>query len=457
MKRTSHKRAQFGKIVAALLILVAISLTFTVGTLTAQENVGIGTKNPDNSSVLDLSIDLLSSPKGFLAPRMTSLQKNSILAPATGLLIYQTDGSNGFYYFNGLTWIPFISSVTTISSMIDTLAWTLRGNAGTTNANFLGTTDQRDLVIKSNNVERLRITSQGEINVASLSTGGIVKALPGNGTLVTASVGFGGDVEAPLSFTNGLTRSGNTVTLGGGLVNNTALILNNNNFVFSGQGNVGIGVDNPTYKLEVGGAPGSSSVRLQSLAGTGIRLVTATALGELNTLNLPGGNVVGGSGTANFLTKWAADGLTLQNSQLFDNGTNVGVGTANPLALFSVGTNSQFQINSTGAITTATGINSSGNIQFSSLSAGGIVKADPITGKLSVALPGLDFEKGIGFSNGLTRSGDSVRFGGTLNNPTSLNIGANDFNISIVGNTGNVIIGKFTSSGIVKNSASGVL
>ncbi|MBI3259820.1 MAG: hypothetical protein HYZ54_10155, partial [Ignavibacteriae bacterium] len=415
MQRTSQDRVQYGKIFAVLLLLTALFLPFTVGNTLAQENVGIGTKNPDQSAVLDLSIELLSSPKGFLTPRMTSLQKNSILAPTTGLLIYQTDGASGFYYYNGLTWIPFITSVSSFSSLVDTMAWTLRGNAGTSSANFLGTTDPKDLVLKTSNVERLRISAIGEVSVASLVSGGIVKAVPGTGTLVSAVVGAAGDVEAPLGFSNGITRSGNSVMLGGGLAFNTTINLNNSNFSFSGQGNVGIGVASPTYLLEVGGTQGIASVRLQSLAGTGTRLVTSNSLGELSTLNLPGGNVVGGSGTANFVTKWAADGLTLQNSQLFDNGASVGVGTTNPIGLFSVGSTSQFQVNATGAITAATGITSSGAIQFSALNAGGVVKADPVTGNLSVAIPGIDYEKSLTFTNGLTRNGDSVRFGGTLN------------------------------------------
>ncbi len=41
-------------------------------------NVGIGTKQPDNSAILDLS----SNEKGFLMPRMTEAQRNAIKTPA---------------------------------------------------------------------------------------------------------------------------------------------------------------------------------------------------------------------------------------------------------------------------------------------------------------------------------------------------------------------------------------
>ncbi len=51
-------------------------------------------------------LDVHSTTKGFLAPRMTAAQKGLITSPATGLLIYQTDASAGFYYNNGTTVSP---------------------------------------------------------------------------------------------------------------------------------------------------------------------------------------------------------------------------------------------------------------------------------------------------------------------------------------------------------------
>jgi hypothetical protein len=43
-----------------------------------------------------------------------------------------------------------------------------------------------------------------------------------------------------------------------------------------------------------------------------------------------GGGGISGSGTTNYLPKWTPDGFTLGNSQIFDDGTNVGIGTASP-------------------------------------------------------------------------------------------------------------------------------
>jgi len=52
---------------------------------------------PDNSAILDLK----SGSKGLLIPRMTLAQKNALVLPAKGLLIYQTDTLEGFYCNKG--------------------------------------------------------------------------------------------------------------------------------------------------------------------------------------------------------------------------------------------------------------------------------------------------------------------------------------------------------------------
>ena len=64
------------------------------------QNVGVGTSSPDNSAKLDVS----STDGGLLIPRMTEVQRDAIATPATGLMIFQTDGTAGFYYFDGSAW-----------------------------------------------------------------------------------------------------------------------------------------------------------------------------------------------------------------------------------------------------------------------------------------------------------------------------------------------------------------
>jgi hypothetical protein len=88
-----------------IIILNFIILLFIVSKVRGQsENVSINTTGnlPDNSAILDIS----STDKGILIPRMTTTQRTSILLPAKGLLVYDTT-KNEFWYFNGTIWITF--------------------------------------------------------------------------------------------------------------------------------------------------------------------------------------------------------------------------------------------------------------------------------------------------------------------------------------------------------------
>lgn len=80
---------------------ITSGLTSFFFALTASAQVGIGTSSPNASAQLDIS----SNSKGLLTPRMTATQRTGISNPATGLLVYQTDGNSGFYYYNGSSWI----------------------------------------------------------------------------------------------------------------------------------------------------------------------------------------------------------------------------------------------------------------------------------------------------------------------------------------------------------------
>jgi len=75
-----------------------ITLVLLLALTTIYAQVGIGTTTPDGSSILDIE----STDKGILVPRMTQTQRNLIGTPANGLLIYQTDNEPGFYYWDDI-------------------------------------------------------------------------------------------------------------------------------------------------------------------------------------------------------------------------------------------------------------------------------------------------------------------------------------------------------------------
>jgi uncharacterized protein (TIGR02145 family) len=77
------------------ILSLALSLS---GFFTLNAQVGIGTNNPDPSSVLDV----FSNEKGILIPRLSNQQRDSIVNPATGLTIYNTSsGCINYYISNG--------------------------------------------------------------------------------------------------------------------------------------------------------------------------------------------------------------------------------------------------------------------------------------------------------------------------------------------------------------------
>ncbi len=119
----------------------------------AQNNVGIGTATPDASAKLDIS----ATDKGLLIPRLTLAQRSAIASPATGLLIYQSDSTAGFYYNAGTPATPNWKAMSS-SGADSSNAWLLSGNAGTNLAtNFIGTTDNMPLTFKVNNQRAGRI------------------------------------------------------------------------------------------------------------------------------------------------------------------------------------------------------------------------------------------------------------------------------------------------------------
>jgi uncharacterized protein (TIGR02145 family) len=72
----------------------------------AQNGVGI---NPTGAAAdPSAALDVASTNKGVLVPRMTEAEKIAIASPANGLLIYQTDGVTGFWYYNGSIWVQSV-------------------------------------------------------------------------------------------------------------------------------------------------------------------------------------------------------------------------------------------------------------------------------------------------------------------------------------------------------------
>ena len=96
------------------LALLLLSSVFTFS------QIGIGTKNVNNATILDMA----STSKGLLTPRMTTAQRNAISSPATGLLIYNLDEAT-FNTFNGTIWKDFTTGYQSITKVDDAITSSL--------------------------------------------------------------------------------------------------------------------------------------------------------------------------------------------------------------------------------------------------------------------------------------------------------------------------------------------
>lgn len=83
---------------------------YTIFNAGFSQNVGIGTNTPQ------AALDITSITNGFLPPRMTYAQRNAIVNPVAGLIVYYTDcGTNGGepQYFNGTSWFNLNGNIAT--------------------------------------------------------------------------------------------------------------------------------------------------------------------------------------------------------------------------------------------------------------------------------------------------------------------------------------------------------
>jgi hypothetical protein len=255
------------KITFIINVMIAILL---LKTSNAQTNIfpstgaaGIGTTAPNASSLMEIK----STTKGLLIPRMTLTQRNAIASPATGLLIYQTNNTPGFYYYTGTAW----TAVTPKNK-----GWSLTGNAGTDSSlNYLGTTDAHSLVFKVANIQagllEYSTFESGKRNTAfglrafNSNTTGHENTVTGYGALYTNTIGSYNSAYGKYSLFNNdgdnNTAFGyNTMFFNTSGINNTAIgsiALQNNT---SGQQNTANGfaalVSNSTgsYNTAVGSA-----------------------------------------------------------------------------------------------------------------------------------------------------------------------------------------------------------
>ena len=234
-------------------------------------NVGIGTTVPNNK--LEITT-LVANTSGLRFTNLTSASPSSA-----------ANGKSLSVDVNGdVILVP--SAVASAGT-----EWSLTGNAGTSaGTNFLGTIDLQDLVFKTNATEKMRVLTGGNVGIGTTTPGDKLEVNGRGQFLTTISdhalrlVADGTNAESKLQFTNnGASVEWGSIfgfgTGGGELQFSTA---SSPKMTITAGGNVGIGLPNPSYKLDVFGG----AARIQENSTTGI-LGTLSLWGKNSTAVQP--------------------------------------------------------------------------------------------------------------------------------------------------------------------------
>lgn len=415
----------------------------------AQGGVGINNPTPHASALLDLT----STNKGLLTPRMTTAQRTAIASPASGLLVFDTT-VNSFYYYNGTAWVTLTSGAS---------GWALSGNSGTNPAsNYVGTNDLSPLAF------RIGLVNAGRLDFANTwfgfqsgntITSGTQNSFYGTGSGMSTTtganntfIGTGSGISATTGSNNTFlgtdagynhgTGSGNTLigrsagynngsgtnntyvgSGAGGVANLTnasalgssAVVSTSNSLVLGGTGanavKVGIGTTAPLFDLDIHDA-GQAVVRVisgSSPLGTAIELRNNAAgqqlLGALNFVD-GGGNYLGQSAFH------AQNGFTWRNQtvemmRLMPNG-NLGINTTAPASKVHVSLSSAgYAPNANAGFT----LEANGNVYADVISGSG--ETGVLFGSSANATNG-----GIIYNSGATTDGMQLRTGGNATRMT---------------------------------------
>lgn len=384
-----------------------------------SQNVGIGTITPSPSALLDIDASSTNN-KGILIPRMTAVQRLAIPSPANSLLVFDTD-SACFFYWNSISvnWKSLCNTGTagatgatgttggigstgsagttgstgiigstgytgatgTTGAIGNTGAtgedlgthWTLTGNAGTTpGTNFIGTTDATDLSVATNNSEKIRITSAGNVGIGTgtpaaklhVSQGNFIvtnntyasvntfsyhtvnhpvfmgirgqgteasPAYPNSGDVLSSFIGrdaldFGSVNYGESSIYMYATENFSATNKGSNIVFNTTANGANNaaeRMRVSQDGNVGIGTISPSHLLHIEKAAPDQLLYVKASGLPGTNSTMATFEGY-------GGNTNNAATTVHIKSNISDQNLNIGNTLLFLEHTN-------PLALAGAG------------------------------------------------------------------------------------------------------------------------
>jgi hypothetical protein len=261
----------------------------------SAQSVGIGTITPNPAAQLEVA----STTKGILIPRMTDAEKNAIASPVQGLLLFNTS-TNSFQYYQGGNWVN-ISHSGIINGTANKVAkfnspWGLTANTLISDNGAAVAINTTNALPNGSALLDIASTNKGLLIPRMTSAERNAIASPVKGLMVYDST------TNNFSFYNGTAWT--DLNSGGG--NNWSTL--GNNIFNSNTGNVGIGASTPSAKLTVNG---------DALIATGLSVGTTNRAAKLDVTG------AGTTGTTNTLLLRNSLGDTLLRMQ--DNG-RMGIG-----------------------------------------------------------------------------------------------------------------------------------
>ncbi len=132
--------------------LLFISILLFSGSVDAQSLAVNTDGSTANASAM---LDVKSTSKGMLIPRMSKAQRNAIASPANGLLVYvNAPDTVGFSFYNGTAW-KWVENKNSNN-------WSIDGNTGTDGyTNYIGTNDNANLGFRINGFGKMCLSADG--------------------------------------------------------------------------------------------------------------------------------------------------------------------------------------------------------------------------------------------------------------------------------------------------------
>ncbi len=302
------------------LLLLLLPLLVALSPIWAQTKIGGNLSSTNPGAALEIG----SVNQGLLMARV-SLTTTTMWAPligtaAAGMMVFNTNttltagssaypvlsGGVGIYFWDGIGWIGV--STDAISPF-----WKITGNAGTTaGTNFLGTTDNINLVFKRNSVQAgLLDASNTAFGVGALSavTTGANNTALGVNALSTNTIG-GNNIAVGYNQNAVSATASNQLNIGGAIFG-TGLT----GTASAPAGNIGINTTTPGNSLEVNsGIAGSSGVRLTQVQNSTTGASANSVNGKYLSVDASGNLVLANASDPTVEVSGLAASLTSPNS-----------------------------------------------------------------------------------------------------------------------------------------------